>query len=241
MSANGDAARDDSSLFDSNAPTYDRVNSIISLGLDSRWRDWVAHEAVTHPDAHVLDAFAGTGLVGLRAAVLGARVTLADFSPGMLSVAMRRARERGLEVACVQTDLTTTTVSVPGAPFDAIMMVFGARYLEDPATVIRNLSLLLGDGGRFVVLDFVEPDGGVLSRLASIYFFRILPRIAGRLAGRRELYSRLVETTHAMHGQEHLEAIVRDAGLTIVETRLMGFGLVVGIVAIPGSRATPTP
>ena len=219
-------------LFDASAGSYDRVNTIISVGLDARWRDWVARRAVTAPGGEVLDAFAGTGLAGLRAAALGARVTLADVSEGMLAVACRRADARGLAIASVVTDLTADPPVVPGGPFDAITMVFGARYLADPSAVMRRLSLLLRPGGKFVVLDFVEPDGGVISRLAAAYFFRVLPWIAGVLAGRRDLYDRLVSTTHAMRGRDHLEGLVRDAGLTIVETRAMGFGLVLGVVGI---------
>ncbi len=52
------------------------------------------------------------------------------------------------------------------------------------------------------------------------------------LSRTRQLYRRLVTTTHALHGCEHLERIVRDAGLRIVETREMGFGLVVGTVGV---------
>lgn len=223
-------------LFDDNAETYDRVNSIISLGLDSRWRDWVAREAVIGSRPHVLDAFAGTGRVGLRMAEFGAVVTLADVSPGMLSVATRRARERGLKVDCVLEDLTVPELALSNAPFDSITVVFGVRYLDDPATVLRSLATQLADGGRFVVMEFVEPSDGLLSRLASFYFFRILPPIASAISGRRELYRRLTTTTHRFHGRDSLEKVVRDAGLIIIETRVMGFGIVVGIVAVSGDR-----
>lgn len=217
-------------LFDHSARTYDRVNAVISLGLDARWRDWAARRGVVGPDAAVLDAFAGTGLVGLRAARLGADVTLADASPGMLAVATARARSRKTAVRVVEADLTADPLDVPGAPFDAVTMVFGARYLDDASRVMRRLSGLLGNRGTFVVVDFVEPEGGLLSHLAAAYFFHVLPRVAATLAGDRELYDRLVSTTRAMGRGDRLIAMVRDAGLEIVETRRMGFGLVLGIV-----------
>ena len=218
-------------LFDANADTYDRVNSIVSLGLDARWRDWAARRAVTRFEARVLDAFAGTGRVGLRAAELGARVTLADISPRMLAVASRRARENGLRVDTVLTDLTADPPGVDG-PFDALTVMWGLRYLGDPAGTLRRLAALVAPGGRVIVVDFVEPSGGIVTRMAAAYFFRALPRIAGAIAGRRRLYHELVATTHAMGSREHLMFLVREAGLEIVEQHTMGFGLVVGLVAV---------
>jgi demethylmenaquinone methyltransferase/2-methoxy-6-polyprenyl-1,4-benzoquinol methylase len=221
-------------LFDANAETYDRVNTVISLGLDSRWRSWAAREAVSGPGVHVLDAFSGTGLVGLRCAALGADVTLADVSPAMLGVADRRATKAGLDVRIDRMDLTDAPPEPPGAPFDAITMVFGARYLDDPARVIGGLSRLLKTGGRFVLVDFVEPNDSLLSRLAAAYFFGVLPGIARLMAGRRELYDQLVATTHEMGSAAHLMSIAEQAGLEISATRTMGFGLVLGVV---GRRA----
>jgi demethylmenaquinone methyltransferase/2-methoxy-6-polyprenyl-1,4-benzoquinol methylase len=218
-------------LFDANASTYDRVNTLISLGLDARWRDWAARRAVDTPHAHMLDAFAGTGLVGLRAAALGADVTLADDSSGMLAVAQRRARDAGLEAHFVVTDLTARPPAVPGAPFDAVTLVFGARYVDDPVAVVRGLASLLRPGGAFVIVDFVEPPRALIPRLAGVYFFHVLPRIASLLAGRRDLYERLTMSTHEMGTAQRLVSIAQGAGLTVTETRAMGFGLVTGLVA----------
>ena len=218
-------------LFDENAATYDRVNTVISLGLDARWRDWAARSAVRSPGAPVLDAFAGTGLVGLRAAALGARVTLADVSPGMLAVAEKRARERGLGVTTALVDLEAAPIDLPGGPFDAVTIVFGVRYLERPVETLRALADLLRPEGKLVVVEFVEPDGGPISRLAGVYFFRVLPVLARLLAGRRDLYDTLTETTHAMGAPSHLVGLIERPGSRVVETREMGFGLVLGVVA----------
>ena len=231
MTPPGDSVRE---LFDDNAATYDRVNTIISLGLDSRWRRWAATRAVRRPAARVLDAFAGTGLVGLAAARLGGRVTLADVSEGMLAVAGRRARAAQADVTVVVKDLTCEPAAVPGEPFDAITIVFGARYLDDPSRVMRSLSQLLVPGGRLVVVDFAEPCRGWPARAAWWYFSRVLPSVAGALAGHRELYDRLVSTTRRMDGPRDLATAVADAGLDITERATMGFGIVTGLVATRG-------
>lgn len=221
-------------LFDANAATYDRVNTVISLGLDDRWRTWAARRAVRRSGARVLDAFAGTGRTGIRAAELGAHVTLADISYSMLAEAVAEARRRSVSVSAVAVDLTTAE-TVPGAPFDAVTIVFGVRYLADPVAVIRRLASLLVPGGRVVLLDFAEPTGGLLSRAAAVYFFRVLPRIASALAGRSELYRLLADTTHEIKGAGQLRGYLEDSGLHFVGQKTMGFGLVIGLVGECGS------
>lgn len=216
-------------LFDANAESYDRVNRLISMGLHARWYEWAASRAVLSAGERVLDAFAGTGGVGLRAAARGGEVTLADISQKMLAVAQENATERGLHVSTNNADLTAERVCMLGAPFDAVTLMWGLRYLDEPTRVVRNLASLLGSQGRLVIVEFVEPE-----RIspAGFYFFRVLPVAAGLLAHRRELYRELACSTRRLGSERRLVEIVESAGLRIVERRSMGFGLVMGIVAM---------
>jgi demethylmenaquinone methyltransferase / 2-methoxy-6-polyprenyl-1,4-benzoquinol methylase len=222
-------------LFDENAATYDRVNTLISLGLDERWRRWAARQAVAHAGARVLDAFAGTGLVGIEAAALGARVTLADASPAMLGQAREHAARRGVEVATVLTDLTAEALPLPAASFDALTVSFGIRYLDDPAGTLRRLGRLLAADGRLVVLEFVRPDPGPVASPAAVYFFRVLPRIAARLAGRGQLYRYLVGSVDRVGHARDLVHLLEDAGYRVAVRRTFGFGLVAGVVCLPSA------
>ena len=67
-----------------------------------------------------------------------AAVTVADVSPEMLSVARDRARSRGLSLDTVEVDLTADALTVPGAPFDAVTVMWGLRYVDDPARVLAG-------------------------------------------------------------------------------------------------------
>lgn len=222
-------------LFDASAATYDRVNTIVSFGLDRRWRRWAAARAVgdgVRP--RVLDAFAGTGLSGLAAARLGARVTMADDSQGMLGLAVDRATARGIPIRACLVDLTDAETVASLGSFDACTVVFGVRYLDDPVAVLRALGALLEPGGRLVVMDFCTPDARPLHRLAGAYFFGVLPSFAGLLAGDVELYRTLSVSTRRLGGRDRLPALVAEAGLHVTEVALMGFGLVVGVVGTRG-------
>lgn len=227
-------AREARDIFDENAATYDWVNTVLSLGLDSRWRHWVAKEAARKPCARVLDAFAGTGLVGIDAAAMGGNVTLVDISPRMLSIARQRAEQRGRRIDTVLADITREPLPFKDGSFDAVTVVFGIRYLENPARALKLLSSLLKPGGRLIALEFIVPSRGSIASIAALYFFRVLPAIGASLARRRALYDYLVSSTKSLGGKDALLEIIASAGLEIRTVRIFGFGLVCGVVASRG-------
>jgi demethylmenaquinone methyltransferase/2-methoxy-6-polyprenyl-1,4-benzoquinol methylase len=229
--ADGQATTSESAraLFDANAGTYDRVNSIITFGLDRRWRRWAARRA-----PRILDAFAGSGLISCEWAARGAEVTAADISPRMLALARERTAAAGLRLAAVEVDLAgPDRPAPPWLPhtFAAVTLGFGLRYVAEPAAVLRDLVTTLAPGGAIVLLEAVRPPAGLIGAVAAFYFFSVAPRLATRLAGRGELYARLTESVREIGSAADLRRIVESAGLTVVETRRFAAGLVVGIVA----------
>ena len=230
-------------LFDANARHYDRVNRFITFGQDARWRRWAARHAVGGAAARptgvgsagaprtILDACAGTGLAGLEAARLGARVTLADLSAGMLNVAQARAVRLGLSVDARVVDLTAAPPPFPPESFDAAILAFGLRYFRDPLKVVMSIAAMLRPGGELVVLESVVPPPGLAHRAAEVYFMRVAPAIATALAGHAALYRLLTATTRATGGATGVLDVIHSAGLDVTERRNFALGLVVGIVA----------
>src|SRR5574338_113864 len=104
-------------VFTAIAPTYDRLNRIISLRLDQRWRRTAVARLGwrRNPEGIYLDLCAGTldlaamlaGRPGFRGRVIGA-----DFVPAML----RRGREKSARVAPVGAD--ALELPFPDAVFD---------------------------------------------------------------------------------------------------------------------------
>lgn len=226
-------------LFDANAATYDRVNTAVSMGLDRRWRRWLAKQAVAAAppglrQARVLDAMGGTGLVGVEAAALGARVVVADASRAMLAEARRHAEARGVHVLTVETDVARPHRPCSSRSFDAVTCCFGVRYLEDPAKTLRSLAGVLRPGGRLAVMEFVSPDPRPVPMLAAAYFFGALPKLASALAGPEsaELYRYLAASTRRLGRLDDLRAIVRDAGIRELRSTTLGFGLVGAVVGV---------
>ena len=84
-------------MFDRVAPRYDRLNRILSTGLDVGWRRRASAHARLSPSEVALDVGVGTGDLAfavLDASDAGARVVGIDLSPLMLDGARRRAGRR---------------------------------------------------------------------------------------------------------------------------------------------------
>ena len=225
-------------LFDRNAAKYDRINRMITFGGDRRWRCWLAGR-VPVAGARVLDACAGTGPMALDLAARGARVTMLDASAGMLLRAERSAQARGLSVDVVVGDLEEMAaageqkrppVLAPGG-FDVVSMAFGLRYFVRPQEALAALRSTLGPDGRLLLVDAVCPPRGLVGRAAGLYFFEVAPRVASRLAGRRELYDSLTASVRALGTAERVRGLLHAAGFALLEERTWAGGLVYAVVA----------
>ena len=87
-------------MFDRIARVYDRMNSVMTVGLDERWRRRAADLAAVEPGDRALDVATGTGdlaiELGRRVGARGEVVGL-DFAEGMLELARRKAPELRFE------------------------------------------------------------------------------------------------------------------------------------------------
>lgn len=111
-----------------------------------------------------LEVGCGTGFVGLVAAHAGAQVTCTDANPHAVALARHNAKQNGLALEVVETDLLA---GLPG-PFDVV--AFNPPYLptalEDHVPGPLNLAFDGGADGNAVVLRFA----------AQVAALRPLPR-----------------------------------------------------------------
>jgi len=205
-------------MFDTIAPVYDRMNRVMTAGLDLRWRDAAATAAV-RPGDRVLDAACGTGdlaLADLRAGA--AAVTGLDFSPRMLE----RARRKTREVEWVEGDLLA--LPFPAASFDAATIGFGIRNVADLELGLAELRRVLAPGGRLAILEITRPRGP-LAPLLRLWFDRAVPQL-GRLVGGGGAYSYLPASVARFPSVEALAELLARAGFAGVSTRLLGGSIV---------------
>lgn len=229
-------------MFDRIAARYDRVNRVLSLGLDQRWRRRVVRslgivkgELGEHP--RVLDVATGTGDLAIEIArsCPGATVIGLDPSPGMLAIAAQKLAKRGLtdRVSLVEGD--AQALPQKNCEVDAATIAFGIRNVPDRALGLRELARVVRPGGRIAVLELGEPKKGVLAAAARFHSHHFVPRIGALLSGKRE-YRYLQKSVAAFPPAEQFADMMRAAGLKVLEVVPMTFGVCTLYLATPAEE-----
>jgi demethylmenaquinone methyltransferase/2-methoxy-6-polyprenyl-1,4-benzoquinol methylase len=215
-SSESEAAEHVRELFSSIAPTYDRLNHLLSWGLDRRWwrRTAVTFRGIlARPDARVLDICCGTG--DLTGALLAERrvnaepVTGLDFSREMLRLAEHKYV--GANVRWVEGD----AMALPFADnsLDLVTSAFGFRNLSNYAAGLREIHRVLRPGGSVGILECNQPDG-LSGALYNLYFRRVLPVVGGWISGKRAAYEWLPSSVQRFPRPPRMLSLMQDAGFT---------------------------
>ncbi len=214
-------------MFDRIAPIYDAMNSVMTAGLDARWRAAAVRASGVRRGDAAIDVACGTGGVTrllARAVAPDGRVVGVDASPEMLRVARRRAA--GDRVAPIRYT-AGDALSLPAAAeeFDAATIAFGLRNMEDYAACIGEMRRVTRPGGRVVVLELATPRRGLGRAVAATWFERVVPMV-GRLAGGGGAYGYLPASVRGYPAPERIAEIMRESDLHHVSWRRLWPGLV---------------
>ena len=216
-------------MFDAIARRYDRLNRVLSAGLDRRWRRQAIAAVAPPAGARVLDVCTGTAdlaIAACRGDSPPQEVVGVDFAGAMLAIGRDKVRAAGLgrRVRLVRGD----ACRLPCAPatMDAATVGFGIRNVVDPVQAVREIARVLRPGGRLAILEFGEPRLPVVRGAYLWYFRRVLPRVGAWLSRHGDAYSYLPRSVHAFLGPEALAAVLRDCGFEEVRVDRLALGIV---------------
>lgn len=217
-------------MFDRIARVYDRMNAVMTAGLDRRWRQRAADLAAVSPGDRVLDVATGTGDLAFelaRGVAPGGEVVGADFSEAMLKIARTKPGAGGSASGVTVRFEAANAQELPydDDSFAAATVGFGARNFADLRRGLAEMVRVVRPGGRVVVLEITTPTRPPLSTLLRLWFDHIVPAL-GRLAGDPDAYEYLPNSVRRFPGPEPLAAILHDCGLRDVGYRLTAGGII---------------
>lgn len=215
-------------MFDGIAPSYDRLNHLLSLGVDRLWRKRSLKAIADGTQQEILDVACGTGdsTIAIAEAVApGSRVTGVDISEGMMSLLMRKAAKAGVHDRIRLLKADAEALPFPDGSFHRVSCAFGVRNFERKDLALSEFHRVLKADGKAVVLELSIPDVPLLRRLYDLYFLHVLPWVGGWISGNRAAYKYLPASVHTFPAPDSFCDLMRDAGFSSVYYKTFSFGL----------------
>jgi demethylmenaquinone methyltransferase/2-methoxy-6-polyprenyl-1,4-benzoquinol methylase len=203
------------SMFDAVAPRYDLVNRIMTFRLDVTWRRLAVGSLALRRDSLVVDLACGTGDLCREVEGAGLSAVGVDLSYGMLAAARTDA-------PLVQGD--ALRLPLPSGVADGVTCGFALRNLAALPPFFAELARILRPGGRIALLEVATPPNRLLRWGHGIYFGRVVPLI-GRLVSDGAAYRYLPRSVAYLPEPEAMLQLVKAAGFTAVERRLLTGGV----------------
>jgi demethylmenaquinone methyltransferase / 2-methoxy-6-polyprenyl-1,4-benzoquinol methylase len=211
-------------IFTAIAPTYDRLNRIISFRFDQGWRRYAVARLgwERKPEGIYLDLCAGTldfgATLASRAGFRG-RIIGADFVRRMLEL----GRHKSPRLAPVNAD--ALDLPFPDHSFDGAMVGWGVRNLVDLDAGLAETARVLKPGSRLVILEMALPPQRLLRAAYQFYFRRVMPLIGRAISKHTTAYSWLPESTRVFPTPPELARRMEASGFADVRYELFMGGV----------------
>lgn len=225
-----------STMFNSIAPTYDRLNHILSFGRDRVWRRRATRilkrslkdRPATASICTLADFATGTGdfAIQLARSVKACHILALDFSEGMLAVCKKKVGKKHLSDSitiqqenCQNTSLDTESVF-------GVTCAFGIRNFQDPMEGLREMLRILKPGYPALILEFARPRNGLIAGIVKWYYAKGIPFLGRIISGNRGAYSYLPATIYEFPCGEEFCSMMSQAGFERVGFKSLNFNLV---------------
>lgn len=206
-------------VFDNISEKYDLLDTLISWGMDQRWRREVIRALELKPGLRIMDCGAGTGK--LSALILkkckGCSLTVVDLNEKML----RRDLFPNVKFHVGSVE----DLPVEDASMDRITSAFLTRNVVRLERYLSEAFRVLDHGGIFVNLDIFNPQLPVYRNLFGIYFFNVVP-FFGNIVTSSKSYTYLANSVRKFVAPKTLSRMLELAGFSKVAYKQYMLGAV---------------
>ena len=223
----GSKAEQVEEMFDDIAPTYDRLNHTLSLGIDKGWRRKAVDALEQFGPQRILDVATGTGdFAILSAQRLKPKCLIgADISEGMMAVGRRKVAEMGLQDVIRFQREDCLQLSFPDESFDAVTSAYGVRNFQDLEAGLREMYCVLCEGGHLLIVELTTPPRFPMKQLFWLYAHVVMPAIGWLISHNDKAYTYLPASMAAFPQGEVMEQILLRIGFRSIQWKRFTFGL----------------
>lgn len=206
--------QDNRRMFSSIAGRYDLMNSIMSMGLDRRWRRRAVRQLQPTSSGRYLDVGCGTGdmMIEILRQCSDAEVIGLDQAEGMLKIAAERMRKADIADKVHFRLADGEELPFEDASFEGVVCAFCIRNMAHRVRALTEMRRVLTPGSRAVILELTVPNCAVMRFCHKFYTRRLVP-LAGRfIAGSKEAYKYLVDSVEDFSTSPDVADMMSQAG-----------------------------
>ena len=219
-------SREIDTMFSEIHKDYDRMNTIMSMGFDRRWRDEAAKESMINREGfRLLDVACGTGELAIRIEEIGRHLGKSidiigmDFNRDMLRIANGKLADGISGVSFERGD--AIRMRYRSSSFDVVTSGFALRDFDSTERFAKESYRVLRRGGKIVLLDMSKPNSAVSDLFFKAYFG--IMRLEGLFVN-NDAYNFLVNSIKSFD-IERFRGELEDAGFRRVRVRRLTFGV----------------
>jgi demethylmenaquinone methyltransferase/2-methoxy-6-polyprenyl-1,4-benzoquinol methylase len=224
-------------MFDDIAPTYDRANHILSMGIDTSWRKKACDKTYELMNAKkvemVVDVACGTGdMIGFwlkrakKKEINIKRVLGIDPSYKMLQYA--KIKFPNFDFAKAKA----TDLPLPNACADILSISYGIRNVVKRQKAFKEFARVVKKGGFIVILEFTKDDKkGILHSLKQIYLHKIVPFLGALISKNYEAYKYLPDSIEGFLTASILQDELKEAGFKAEYIKSFSFDISTLLIA----------
>ena len=205
-------------MFDNISGHYDRMNRLITFGMDIGWRKKVLQIVTDHKPKSILDIATGTGDMPILFKDSRAdKITGIDISPGMLGVAKQKIKDQNLE-SVINFELgDAENLPYQDGSYDAATVSYGIRNFQDLEKGLSEINRVLSPEGILVILETSVPESFPMKQGYWIHTKVILPLVGRLFSSDKRAYTYLGDSAHVFPYGKRLKKILEKVGYQKVE------------------------